>query len=63
MHPVILLLLSSITTDWVWLLIPDDEHVFARNTQMIKINVLYKRTVRQVGHLPEVISRYTVSKT
>ena len=26
------------------------------------MNVLYKRTVRQVGHLPEVISRWTVSK-
>jgi len=27
-----------------------------------EIYVLYKRTVRQVGHLPEVISRCTVSK-
>jgi len=26
------------------------------------MNVLYKRTVRQVGPLPEVISRCTVSK-
>jgi len=29
---------------------------------MIEINVSYKRIVRQVGHLPEVISRCTVSK-
>jgi len=26
------------------------------------MNVLYKRAVRQFGHLPEVISRCTVSK-
>jgi len=26
------------------------------------MNVLYKRTVRQFGHLPEVISRCTLSK-
>jgi len=29
---------------------------------MIEIKVLYKRSVRQVGHLPEVIPRCTVSK-
>jgi len=30
--------------------------------QRSEINILYKRIVRQVGHLPEVISRCTVSK-
>ena len=41
---------------------PDDEHMFAWNMQRTEINVLYKIIVRQVGHLPEVISRCTVSK-
>ena len=31
-----------------------DEHVFARNMYRIEINVLHKRIVRQVGHLPVV---------
>ena len=35
---------------------------FAQNVQRIETNVLYKKIVRRVGHLPEVISICTFSK-
>ena len=41
---------------------PDDEHRVARNIQRIEINT-QKIIVRQVGHLPRIITRCTVNKT
>jgi hypothetical protein len=41
---------------------PDDKHKLARNMYRIEINT-QKRIVRQVGHLPRIITRCTVKKT
>ena len=40
---------------------PDDEHEVARNMYRIEI-IIKKRIVRQVGHLPRIITRRTVNK-
>jgi hypothetical protein len=35
---------------------PNDEHEVARNMKRIEINIKEKRIVRQVGHLPELLT-------
>jgi len=40
---------------------PDDEHVVARDMYRIEINT-QKRILRQVGHLPRIITRCTANK-
>ena len=40
---------------------PDDEHEVARNMQRTEVNT-QKRIMRQVGHLPRIITRCTANK-